>query len=94
MTTNLEHVGALGPVWAIRERLGVELAIADIGMGAAEGPAEGVAACMRVVNMTAEQTNPQWYMDDMGQQLFEPPNVSGWQHGKAWVTSALRSECR
>jgi L-cysteine/cystine lyase len=33
VTTNLEHAGGLGPLWALRERMGVELAIADIGMG-------------------------------------------------------------
>jgi len=33
-TTNLEHSGGLGPLWALRERLGVELAVADIGTGA------------------------------------------------------------
>jgi L-cysteine/cystine lyase len=34
VTTNLEHAGGLGPLWALRERFGVELAIADIGLGA------------------------------------------------------------
>jgi len=34
VTTNLEHPGGLGPLWAVRERLGVKLAIADIGVGA------------------------------------------------------------
>ena len=34
VTTSLEHSGGLGPLWALRERLGVELAIADIGLGA------------------------------------------------------------
>ncbi len=33
VTTSLEHSGALGPLWAIRERYGVELAIVDVGMG-------------------------------------------------------------
>ena len=43
VTTNLEHAGGLGPLWAIRERLGVELAIADIGMGAAGAAADRAA---------------------------------------------------
>jgi L-cysteine/cystine lyase len=34
VTTNLEHSGGLGPLWALRERMGVELAIADVGAGA------------------------------------------------------------
>jgi len=33
VTTNLEHAGGLGPLWAVRERHGVELAIADVGTG-------------------------------------------------------------
>lgn len=33
VTTNLEHAGGLGPLWALRERFGVDLAIADIGLG-------------------------------------------------------------
>ncbi len=34
VTTSLEHPGALGPLWVLRERRGVELAVADIGTGA------------------------------------------------------------
>ncbi len=34
VTTSLEHPGALGPLWVLRERRGVELALADIGTGA------------------------------------------------------------
>jgi L-cysteine/cystine lyase len=34
VTTNLEHAGGLGPLWTVRERLGVELAIAAVGLGA------------------------------------------------------------
>ena len=43
---------------------------------------------MRVVDLTAEDANPQWYMDDMGQQLFEPPNVSGWRPNEYWLTTS------
>ena len=56
--------------------------------GLVRSPAEWVAAGMRVVNATAEVTNPQWYMDDMGQQLFEPPNVSGWRPNDYWLTTS------
>ena len=34
VTTSLEHPGALGPLWVLRERRGVDLAVADIGTGA------------------------------------------------------------
>jgi L-cysteine/cystine lyase len=44
VTTNLEHPGGLGPLWAVRERLGVKLVVADIGMGAmGSGGAEPAA---------------------------------------------------
>jgi len=46
VTSNLEHAGGLGPLWALRERMGVELAIADVGlggMGAAEPEGAGGA---------------------------------------------------
>ena len=56
--------------------------------GLVRTPAEWVAACMRVVNITAENANPQWYMEDMGQQLFEPPNVSGWRPNEYWLTTS------
>ncbi len=56
--------------------------------GLVRSPAEWVAACMRVVGITAEDANPQWYMDDMGQQLFEPPNVSGWRPNDYWLTTS------
>jgi uncharacterized protein (DUF1800 family) len=56
--------------------------------GLVRTPAEWVAACMRVVNITAEHANPQWFMQDMGQQLFEPPNVSGWRPNEYWLTTS------
>jgi L-cysteine/cystine lyase len=43
VTTSLEHPGALGPLWAVRERHGVELAVADVGDG---GDDEAVLAAM------------------------------------------------
>jgi L-cysteine/cystine lyase len=43
VTTSLEHPGALGPLWAVRERHGVELVVADVGDG---GDEEAVLAAM------------------------------------------------
>jgi uncharacterized protein (DUF1800 family) len=56
--------------------------------GLVRSPAEWVVACMRSVNLTAATLNPQWWMEDMGQQLFEPPNVSGWRQNKTWLTTS------
>ena len=47
VTTSLEHAGALAPLWAVRERLGVEVVIADVGDGG--DPAAVLAALERAI---------------------------------------------
>jgi uncharacterized protein (DUF1800 family) len=56
--------------------------------GLVRSPAEWLVACMRAVNITADDANPQWWMGDMGQTLFEPPNVSGWRPNAYWLTTS------
>jgi uncharacterized protein (DUF1800 family) len=56
--------------------------------GLVRSPTEWIVACMRALGITAEDANPQWWMEDMGQQLFEPPNVSGWRPNGYWLTTS------
>ena len=56
--------------------------------GLVRSPVEWVVACMRATGLSAANANPQWWMEDMGQQLFEPPNVSGWRPNKYWLTTS------
>jgi uncharacterized protein (DUF1800 family) len=56
--------------------------------GLVRSPAEWVVACMRTLNLAASTLNPQWWMEDMGQQLFEPPDVSGWRPNEYWLTTS------
>jgi uncharacterized protein (DUF1800 family) len=56
--------------------------------GLVRAPSEWVVACMRALNFTAVDSNPQWWMGDMGQTLFEPPNVSGWRQNAFWLTTS------
>jgi uncharacterized protein (DUF1800 family) len=56
--------------------------------GLVRTPVEWVAASMRVVGITADDANPQWWLEDMGQALFEPPNVSGWRPNEYWLTTS------
>ena len=56
--------------------------------GLVRSPAEWVVACMRAVGISAEDANPQWWMEEMGQQLFEPPDVSGWRSNGYWLTTS------
>jgi uncharacterized protein (DUF1800 family) len=56
--------------------------------GLVRSPAEWIVACMRAVGIAAGDANPQWWMEDMGQQLFEPPDVSGWRPNSYWLTTS------
>jgi uncharacterized protein (DUF1800 family) len=56
--------------------------------GLVRSPAEWIVACMRAVGITAGDANPQWWMGQMGQQLFEPPDVSGWRTNDYWLTTS------
>ena len=56
--------------------------------GLVRSPAEWVVTCMRGVGISAVNANPQWWMEDMGQALFEPPNVSGWRPNGYWLTTS------
>ena len=55
--------------------------------GLVRTPVEWVVACLKTLGFTAAETNPQWWMEQMGQQLFYPPNVAGWKNNSYWVNS-------
>lgn len=55
-----------------------------------KNPAEYVTNLLRqgeFADLFATQFGPGTQMTLMGMILFNPPNVSGWNHGKAWITS-------
>jgi uncharacterized protein (DUF1800 family) len=53
-------------------------------------PIEWQVAAMRSVGMTSESLNPQWWMEGLGQVLYQPPNVSGWRQNGAWISSTAQ----
>jgi uncharacterized protein (DUF1800 family) len=55
--------------------------------GLVRGPVEWVVACLKATGFTAQQTNPQWWMEHMGQLPFYPPNVAGWKNNAYWINS-------
>jgi uncharacterized protein (DUF1800 family) len=55
--------------------------------GLVRSPVEWVVACLKALGLTAVERNPQWWMDQMGQQLFYPPNVAGWKNNAYWLNS-------
>lgn len=55
--------------------------------GLVRTPVEVIAACLKHTGLTSSFTNPHYYLDDMGQVLFEPPNVAGWKSNATWLSS-------
>ena len=53
-------------------------------------PIEWQVAAMRSVGRTSQQLNPQWWMEPLGQELYRPPNVSGWRQNGAWISSTAQ----
>ncbi len=54
-------------------------------------PIEYVVNIMRQMGLTPEEANPEWHLRDMGQQLFYPPNVSGWKPNGYWLSTSSAS---
>ena len=57
-------------------------------LGLVRSPVEWVVAIRRGMasNLKASDLNPQWYQEDMGQELFNPPNVAGWKNNLYWIS--------
>jgi uncharacterized protein (DUF1800 family) len=58
---------------------------ADAYRSAIRGPVEYVQAAVRATGYTAIADNADWYIRNMGQQVWNPPNVSGWHQDSVWV---------
>jgi uncharacterized protein (DUF1800 family) len=56
--------------------------------GLVRSPTEFVVAAMKASGLGADVAHPEWFVDAMGQRLFEPPDVSGWKSNGAWISSS------
>jgi hypothetical protein len=52
-----------------------------------KSPAEYVLGLVRLLDVRIGPGNLAKSMSDLGQKLFAPPNVKGWDGGKAWLNS-------
>ena len=57
--------------------------------GSVRSPVEYVVATLVQTNSTAAQLHPEWALEDMGQKLMEPPNVSGWRLNDYWINTSV-----
>jgi uncharacterized protein (DUF1800 family) len=55
--------------------------------GHVRSPVEWLVSALQVFGpaLTAAQAHPEWWVEDMGQYLFEPPNVAGWELNGYWL---------
>ncbi|MCU1454577.1 MAG: hypothetical protein JWN46_2723 [Acidimicrobiales bacterium] len=51
-------------------------------------PIEWIVATMRAVGLTAAQLHPEWWIPRLGQELYNPPNVSGWRQNAYWISTS------
>jgi uncharacterized protein (DUF1800 family) len=56
--------------------------------GLVRTPVEYFTAVMRATGLAAVDIHPDWWLDDMGQELYNPPNVSGWRPNGYWISAA------
>ena len=59
--------------------------------GLVRSPIEYVVAAMYHTSTKSAEAHPEWYLGDMGQEPFNPPNVSGWRPNAYWVNSSAFS---
>ena len=63
--------------------------------GLVRSPVEWVVALMKATGMQAAEMHPEWWIADIGQRLYDPPNVAGWKSNAYWVsatTAAARAQ--
>ena len=55
--------------------------------GLIRSPIEFVVAAMRHTGLPCSIANPQWSLEEMGQEPFYPPNVAGWRQNNYWLSA-------
>ncbi len=64
-----------------------EFYTSTVKQGLVRSPVEWIVTVLKSTGQSAADRNPQWWMEDMGQVLFEPPNVAGWKPNAYWLNS-------
>jgi uncharacterized protein (DUF1800 family) len=60
--------------------------------GLVRSPVEYIVSSMQAIKVTADEIHPEWFADEMGQQLIYPPSVDGWKWNEFWLsTSAVKA---
>lgn len=58
-------------------------------------PVEYIVSALKALDLDelySDDKGPTIYLRDMGMELFQPPDVSGWRHGQSWTSSGTLLE--
>jgi uncharacterized protein (DUF1800 family) len=55
--------------------------------GLVRAPVELAVAVCRLIGLRADDVQPSWFLGNMGQELFAPPNVAGWKQNEYWIST-------
>jgi uncharacterized protein (DUF1800 family) len=73
----------------VRTILSSKLMLSDWSFGKkVRSPVEFAIEWMRSLQMTTNMSRLAQGLDGIGQALFNPPNVKGWDGGRAWINSS------
>jgi uncharacterized protein (DUF1800 family) len=51
-------------------------------------PTEVIVDVMRATGLRSVDLDPYWFAGQMGQELFSPPSVRGWEGGNSWLSTS------
>jgi len=55
--------------------------------GLVRAPVEFAVGLCRVIGLRVDDVQPSWWLSNMGQELFAPPNVAGWKQNEYWIST-------
>jgi uncharacterized protein (DUF1800 family) len=84
----------VGTGWSIKELLRAiftnpEFYSATAKQGRVRSPIEYVVTVLKGLQVPSADVHPAWYMEGMGQEMYNPPDVSGWKLNKYWISTSM-----
>ena len=67
-----------------------EFRLATTRTALVRSPVEWLVVAMRATGLDAATLHPEWWMERLGQALYQPPNVSGWRQNAAWISTSAQ----
>lgn len=55
-------------------------------LGLVRTPIEYVVAIMKASGLPASEIHPEWFLPGLGQEAYNPPDVSGWKQNRYWIS--------